>query len=91
MTVAAGTDEAVTRTAGQIRRLGLEAPAVFFLEMQKPLARFYGHGLEMVRPLVPPAWRIKLGPLGHALSDPAQIEALIRALERRGSSGPGSP
>ena len=81
-------DEAVERAARWTLRLGLEAPAVFLLEMQKPMARFTGHGLEMILPLVPALWRDRVKGCGAVLADPGRLEALIRRIERGQSVQP---
>ena len=82
------TDEALEHAARWTRRLGLEAPAIFVLEMQKPMARFLGHGLEMVLPLVPPLWQGRARRYRSLLTDPRRIEQLIRRIEQGDGAAP---
>lgn len=81
-------DPALEQAARWTWRLGLEAPAVFLLEMQKPMARFLGHGLEMVLPLVPALWQGRVRRYGTLLSDPGRIEQLIRRIEQGNRAAP---
>ena len=75
-------DPALRDLADRVRRLGLETPAVFLLEMQKPLARFAGHGIEMILPMMPAPWRERARKYGALVADPARLEALIQRLEQ---------
>jgi hypothetical protein len=77
-----GADRSLETIAYHVHRLGLEIPAVFLLEMQKPLARFAGHGLEMILPLVPPGWRERAKDFGTVLTDPRRLEELVHRIER---------
>lgn len=47
-------DRLVERLASEIARRGMEAPAVFFLEMQKPIANVSGHAAIAFSPFLIP-------------------------------------
>ena len=65
-----------------IRERGLEAPAIFVLEMYKPLAGvFYNFSLAMYPMLVAICGIEKCQEMASLLKSPQAIECLIQALE----------
>lgn len=82
--------EAVARRVVQMR---LEAPAIFFLEMHKPLAFVAGQALLVTSPVLAPFFGIdKVEQASEIMSDRENVERLIRRIEElaeevRGSKG----
>ena len=76
-------DEVIERIAAIVVERRLAAPAIFMLEMQKPLCGIYGAAGEASRPLI----GAFLGPrlaaqLVRVAGSHEQIEKLIRAIEQ---------
>lgn len=71
------------KAAQTIVRRGMEVPAILFLEMHKPLAGLIGNAVWLTMPL----WALFFGvattnELGALLSEPQNIERLIRRIEQ---------
>jgi hypothetical protein len=72
----------VTKYSSEIKRRGMEVPAILFLEMHKPLANIASSGLVVVAPFVVPFVGVQnLQDFRRLLSRPAAYEKLIVALE----------
>jgi hypothetical protein len=75
-------EELLEQVAQAVVRRGMEVPALLFLEMHKPLANLLGHAVWVTMPLWAIFWSAQTtNALGALLSDPAQIERLIRRIE----------
>ena len=75
-------EELLESIAQAIVRRGMAVPAILFLEIHKPLANLLGHAVWVTMPLWALFWSAQTtNALGALLSDPAQIERLIRRIE----------
>lgn len=71
--------------AAAVQRRGLQTPAVFALEMHRPLGFIASQSLIALTPFLAPV--IGLEPmqrLGRLLAEPAAVDALIARIEGRG-------
>jgi hypothetical protein len=75
-------EELIERAARAICKRGLEAPAVLFFEMHRPLANVGGHLMVASAPfLVPFFGRDQVDDYSRLLSKPSCVDRLIRRLE----------
>jgi predicted membrane-bound dolichyl-phosphate-mannose-protein mannosyltransferase len=85
-------EELLEQVARAVVRRGMEVPAILFLEMHKPLANLLGHAVWMTMPIWALFWGVqRTNALGELLSDPTQIERLIRRIEALSERKNGSP
>ena len=74
--------EVLDKVASFIVERGLEAPALMFLEMHRPLANIGGHALLMASPLLGPIVGMpRVEALYRALSKPGGLDYLIERIE----------
>lgn len=70
---------------------GMEAPAILFLEMHKPLSFLAGQSTLLAAPLLAPFLGMdRLRDLSALLSEPDGIENLLRRIEDYANAAPGS-
>lgn len=75
-------EELLESIAQAIVRRGMDVPAILFLEMHKPLANLLGHAIWITMPIGALFWGVATtNAVGELLSDPTQIERLIRRIE----------
>lgn len=75
--------EAITRIAQKIIDKGFVTPAVFFLELMKPLSLLGSHALVFFGPILTPFIRQeKYYRATELLEDPKNVEFLISEIER---------
>ncbi|GAB4459969.1 MAG: hypothetical protein OHK0029_23260 [Armatimonadaceae bacterium] len=68
--------------AEAIRQRGLQTPALFFIEMHRPLGFLAAQGLIVLTPMLAPLLGLdRVQKLGRLLSDPEAVEELVRLLE----------
>lgn len=95
-------DQILDMLAQRIHRLGLDVPAVLFLQVNRPLSWLYGQALHFIGPVADLPIRSIWGTsftqeLAFLLEDQRNIDRLIERLERlneqgRGGGGPpGGP
>jgi len=73
-----------TELAERIVRSGLKVPAVFFLELHKPLSNLLYHATLALTPALSPLFGLqRLQNCSVFLANPANIENLIVAIETR--------
>jgi predicted membrane-bound dolichyl-phosphate-mannose-protein mannosyltransferase len=85
-------EELLEQVAQAVVRRGMEVPAILFLEMHKSLANLLGHAVWMTMPIWALFWGVqRTNALGELLSDPTQIERLIRRIEALSERKNGSP
>ena len=74
--------EVLDKVASFIVERGLEAPALMFLEMHRPLANIGGHALLMASPLLGPIVGMpRVEAFYRALSKPGGLDYLIERIE----------
>lgn len=79
---AARRQQIVDRAANRIAGLGLTAPAILFLEMNKPLAYLGAQLLFAAQPFLSLAFnQADLRDLAEIIEDPAGVEQLVARLE----------
>ncbi|MCW5939255.1 MAG: hypothetical protein KF884_03005 [Fimbriimonadaceae bacterium] len=75
-------DQLIERAASAIAKRGLEAPAILFFEMHRPLANVGGHLMVASSAfLVPFFGRDQVDDYSRLLSKPASVDRLIQRLE----------
>jgi len=75
-------DEMIEWVAQQIHKRGLTTPAVFFIEMNRPLSYIGGQAVHFFSPFVNALFDTKLATeVGHLMSDRKNIDRLIDRLE----------
>ncbi|MHB0885313.1 MAG: hypothetical protein ACYC6V_06625 [Bacillota bacterium] len=75
-------DEMIEWTAQQIHKRGLTTPAVFFIEMNRPISYVGGQAVHFFSPFVNAIFDSKLATeVGHLMSDRKNIDRLIDRLE----------
>jgi len=75
-------EELLKRIAERIKRMGLEAPAILFLEANKPLAFIGGQALFFSAPFLGLIFGFEnVSLFADILSRPGGIERLLRKLE----------
>ncbi len=74
----------LTRVAERIVRHGLQTPAVFFLEMTKPLSFFGSQALHFFGPVVTSFMRsdAAYNQIAELLEDRENVEFLVQEIER---------
>ena len=76
------TDELLTKLATLVRSRKLEAPAIVFLEMHKPISRLAGNALIVFAPFVAPFVGIdNVHNYSRMLMQTGNVEKLILRLE----------
>lgn len=76
------TDEDIKILGDSILSRGLRVPAVFFLELHKPVAHLVGEGISASKPLLSLLFKsANLETARQLCSSPDQIEQLITYLE----------
>lgn len=76
-------EELARSLAGAVRRRGLQAPALLFLSLHRPLARVLANGLLLFQPLGRPLGLDQpMGDLVHLLETAGGLAALEAELER---------
>lgn len=80
-------EQLIDTLASRAARLGLNAPAILFLEMTKPLAFLGAQMLWVTQPFLSVWWRdTDLHDLALMLEDPTGVEAIIERLESPSAS-----
>ncbi len=75
-------DEMIEWTAQQIHKRGLTTPAVFFIEMNRPISYVGSQAVHFFSPFVNAIFDSKLATeVGHLMSDRKNIDRLIDRLE----------
>lgn len=75
-------EEFISQVAERIKRMGLETPAVFFLEAHKPLAFVGGQILYFSLPFLGLLFGFQnVSNFAKILSTPGGVERLLRKLE----------
>ncbi len=75
-------DEMIEWVAQQIHKRGMTTPAVFFIEMNRPLSYIGGQAVHFFSPFVNALFDSKLATeVGHLMSDRKNIDRLIDRLE----------
>jgi hypothetical protein len=76
------TEELLDKLAGMVRKRRLEAPAIMFLEMNKPLARIAGNAMIVFTPFLAPIVGLdNVHNYSRLLMDRENVEKLICRLE----------
>lgn len=77
-------DQLIEKAAKLVQRYGMEVPAVFFLEMSKPVSFVAGSAVHMATPLVGTFLRDEdvVTDLANILSDRQLLEKLICRIEQ---------
>jgi len=84
-------DDLLEKTAHEISKRKLEAPAILFFEMHKPLAYVFGHAALAFSPfLVPLVGFDNLNNYTRLLSDRENVERLLQKLENHGGGAVNS-
>ena len=78
------TDDALLdRVAEQVVRRGLVTPAVFFLELHRPLSFLAGQATHALQPFLAPLFGYEtVQRLARLLEDPANVDRLLERLEQ---------
>jgi len=75
-------EELITKVVDRIKRMGLEAPAILFLEAHKPLAFIGGQILYFSRPFLGLIFGFQdVSLFAKILSTPGGVERLLEKLE----------
>ncbi len=78
------TDELIAKAAHEIRKRRMEAPAILFLEMNRPLANIAAQGSIVFSPfLVPLIGFQNLDDYSQVFSKRENVERLIQMLEKK--------
>ena len=73
----------IRRVAARIHRLGLVTPAVFFLELTKPLALIGSHAMIFFGPVINAFINAEgYYKAAELFEEPANVELLIREIEK---------
>ncbi len=79
-------DELIDTVARRVVGAGLEVPAVFFLEMNKPLAFISGQALLIGAPVLAPFFGLhRTNDFAGLMSDRQNVERLLRRIEELSS------
>ena len=71
--------------AEAVRRRGLTTPALFFVEINRPLGFMASQGIIALAPLLAPLLGLdRMQTVGRLLADPNAVDDLVRRLEARG-------
>ena len=76
-------DETINKIATRISNMGLEAPAIFFLEAHRPLTFFANQALIFLAPVLFPFFGAKTDSAAAFFEERGNIEKLIRRLEEK--------
>jgi hypothetical protein len=78
----AESDALLDQLAGAVVRRGLETPAVFFLELNRPLTFLAGQATHVLAPFLAPLVGIgRMQELSRLLDDPRSIDRLLERIE----------
>ncbi len=80
----------IEAVAQRIVKMRMEVPAIFFLEMHKPLAFVAGQSLLVASPVLAPFFGIdKVEQASEIMSERENVERLIRRIEELSEEGRG--
>jgi hypothetical protein len=83
MEAPADDDALLDQVAAAVVRRGLVAPAVFFLELNRPLAFLAGQATHVLAPFLAPLVGIgRMDEVARMLNDPASVDRLLERMER---------
>jgi hypothetical protein len=86
------TEALLTKLEDQIRRRKLEAPAIMFLEMNKPLSRVAGNAMIVFTPFLAPFVGLdNVHNYSRLLMDRENVEKLICRLEAEPTASAEEP
>lgn len=72
----------IAKVSGEIKKRGMEVPAVFFLEMHKPLAGIAGNAMIVGSPFIVPFFGMdNVHDFSRLLQRQGGVERLIQAIE----------
>ncbi|MCB0345255.1 MAG: hypothetical protein KDD66_09050 [Bdellovibrionales bacterium] len=75
--------ERIARIASRIVESGLETPAVFFLELHRPLGAVFYNTALLFTPAVAPLFGIdRVKTLQHLFAEPENIDLLLKLIEQ---------
>jgi hypothetical protein len=76
-------DPLLDRVAAQVVRRGLVTPAVFFLELHRPLSFLAGQATHALQPFLAPVFGYEtVKRLARMLEDPANVDRLLDRIEQ---------
>jgi len=76
-------NELLDRIAAEVVRRGLVTPAVFFIELNRPLSFLAGQAAHVLFPFLAPLFGIGTArQLAELLEDPANVDRLLKKMER---------
>lgn len=82
---AADGEALLDQIAAAVVRRGLATPAVFFLELNRPLAFLAGQATHVLVPFLAPLVGIgKMQEVARVLNDPRSIDRLLERIDRYG-------
>ncbi len=75
--------------ADRVVALGLASPAIFALEMHRPLSRLAGQAMVAATPVLAPVFGVEgVGNVSRLLYHPGGVDMLVRAIEERADRSP---
>src|SRR5712691_5540847 len=78
-----GVGEILDRIAAEVVRRGMVTPAVFFIELNRPLSFLAGQAAHMLFPFLAPLFGIGTArQLAELLEDPANLDRLLKKMEQ---------
>src|SRR5438876_3514127 len=78
----ADAEALLDRIAAEVMRRGLAAPAVFFLELNRPLAFLAGQATHVLVPFLAPLVGLgRMQEVARMLNDPRNIDRLLERIE----------
>jgi hypothetical protein len=78
-----GDDEILDRIAAEVVRRGMVTPAVFFLELNRPLSFLAGQTAHVLFPFLAPLLGIGFArEIAELLEDPSNVDRLLDRIER---------
>jgi hypothetical protein len=79
-----GDDELLDRIAAEVVRRGMVTPAVFFIELNRPLSFLAGQAAHVLFAFLAPVLGIGFArQLAEMLEDPGNVDRLLDRIERR--------
>jgi 2-polyprenyl-6-methoxyphenol hydroxylase-like FAD-dependent oxidoreductase len=76
-------DPLLDRIAAQVVRRGMVTPAVFFLEMNRPVGFLAGQATHVLTPFLAALIGLEtVRKLAHLLEDPANVDRLLERIEQ---------
>jgi hypothetical protein len=76
-------DPLLDRVAAQVVRRGLVTPALFFLELHRPLSFLAGQATHALQPFLAPLFGYQtVQRLARLLEDPANVDRLLERIEQ---------